>query len=102
MPKFMELFGYNIYFWSNEGFPLEPIHIHVSKNPHQNATKIWILNDGTTQLDNNKDNIPSKDLKRILRTVSLFSEDIISLWKDHFGEVSYYNEPNLEEDFFRE
>lgn len=40
MPKFMELFGYGIYFWSNEGNPLEPIHVHVSKSPHSNATKI--------------------------------------------------------------
>ena len=42
MPKFMELFGYNIYFWSNEGEPLEPLHVHVAKSITSNATKIWI------------------------------------------------------------
>lgn len=94
----MELFGYSIYFWSNEGYPLEPVHIHVSKNPHQNSTKIWILNDGTVQLENNKDNIPSKDLKRILTTISLFSDDIIELWKSHFDEVRFYNDKEEEID----
>ena len=40
-------YGYHIYFWSNEGEPLEPIHIHISKTPHPNATKYWILRDGS-------------------------------------------------------
>jgi hypothetical protein len=43
MPNFITIFGYNIYFWSNENKPLEPVHVHISKgNPTSNATKYWI------------------------------------------------------------
>lgn len=94
----MELFGYGIYFWSNEGIPLEPIHIHVSKNPHKNATKIWILEDGTVKLENNNDGIALKDLKKILKAVSVFSDEIIEMWKNHFEEISFYTEREIDSD----
>ena len=92
MPSLMTLFGYKLYFWSNENNPLEPIHIHVSKNPHKNATKIWICKDGPCILDNNNDKIPGKDLKKIINAVNDFSEEIIQAWIDHFGEISYIQE----------
>ena len=48
MPDALEkAYGYHIYFWSNENEPLEPLHIHISKTPHPNATKYWILSDGS-------------------------------------------------------
>ena len=37
MPQLMTLFGYKVYFWSNENNPLEPIHVHISKHPHKNT-----------------------------------------------------------------
>ena len=40
MPVIIRLFNYKIYFWVNEGRPLEPIHVHVSERPHKDATKI--------------------------------------------------------------
>ncbi len=98
MPKVMKLFGYGVYFWSNEGVPLEPIHIHVSKDLHKNATKIWILENGTVKLENNNDEIASKDLKRILKAVSVFSDEIIEKWKNNFGEISFYNDREMEGD----
>ena len=101
MPIFMELFGYGIYFWSNEGNPLEPIHVHVSKSPHSNATKIWLLSDGSVQLENNNDNIPSKDLKKIMRSVSEFSDDIIELWLSIFEEISYIDQKEQDIDYER-
>ena len=48
MPKLMEILGYIIYFWSNEGLPVEPIHVHIAKQPNRNGTKIWIKSDGST------------------------------------------------------
>lgn len=96
MPKFMELFGYYIYFWSNEGNPVEPIHVHISQNPHKNATKVWILSDGTTELCNNNDQIPSKTLKRILKSISIFSDDIIELWESNFQEITFYDSKNMD------
>lgn len=31
MPQILRIGPYSIYFWSNEGDPLEPIHVHVSE-----------------------------------------------------------------------
>lgn len=33
MPKIMEILGYIIYFWSNEGTPLEALHVHIAHKP---------------------------------------------------------------------
>ena len=50
---------YSIYFWSNEGDPLEPIHVHVSEvRASATATKIWITSTGKTILSNNNSKIP--------------------------------------------
>ena len=85
------VYGYHIYFWSNENEPLEPIHVHVSKNPHANATKFWILSDGTLLQENNNDNIPINDLKRLVHFVSLERNIKIAKknWVNHFGEISF-------------
>ena len=51
MPSLFRLFGYVVFFWSNEGNPLEPVHVHVAKGtPNANATKIWITEAGGTLL----------------------------------------------------
>ena len=40
MPQVFKVGAYWIYFWANEGKPLEPIHVHIAEGrPHQNATK---------------------------------------------------------------
>jgi len=31
MPQVFRLGEYWIYFWTNEGKPVEPVHVHVSK-----------------------------------------------------------------------
>lgn len=84
MPKIMDLLGYKVYFWSNENDPLEPVHVHVDKTIHENSTKIWILKNGKCKLAHNKSNIPTNDLKKILKTLSTFSEDIIKEWEEFF------------------
>ena len=39
MPQVFKVGAYWIYFWANEGKPLEPIHVHIAEGrPHQNAT----------------------------------------------------------------
>ena len=47
MPQVFKVGAYWIYFWANEGKPLEPIHVHIAEGrPHQNATKVWITSAG--------------------------------------------------------
>ncbi len=41
MPKVFSWNGHRFHFFSNEGHPLEPIHIHVRKD--HNRAKFWIL-----------------------------------------------------------
>lgn len=70
MPDALEkAYGYHIYFWSNENEPLEPLHIHISKTPHPNVTKYWILSDGS---------LPSNVKK------------IEEKWLNHFGKLSFF------------
>jgi len=40
MPKVFSWRGYRFHFFSNEGDPLEPCHIHVQKD--KNRAKFWI------------------------------------------------------------
>lgn len=98
MPQLMTLFGYKVYFWSNENNPLEPIHVHISKHPHKNATKVWIDENGICSLANNNDNIPSKDLKRVLNAINDFSDEIIQKWQEHFTDISYINDGGMRDE----
>ena len=41
MPKIFEWKGYKFFFFSNEGDPLEPCHIHIRKD--KNVAKFWVL-----------------------------------------------------------
>ena len=94
MPDIVKkVYGYHVYFWSNEGDPPEPVHFHISKVPHKNATKYWVLKNGTIKQDNNNDNIPQNDLARIERYMSLELNiiKIVEKWKEHFESIKYIN-----------
>ena len=91
MPVITRYIGYNIYIWSNEQNPLEPVHVHVSHTPRGNADKFWVTEDGLI--------IPSdsnKELRRseIAKIVSYLSDDviqkkIIDKWLEQFGEMRF-------------
>lgn len=83
MPTLFELYGYKIYFCSNEGN--EPVHVHVAKgNQTANATKIWLPPESNPVLANNNSQIPKKDLTRILKYISQNRAEIIESWYDYF------------------
>lgn len=43
MPQVFKIGSFHVYFWSDEGMPLEPVNVHVSKGPPtKDATEIWI------------------------------------------------------------
>lgn len=91
MPSLFRLFGYTVYFWSNEGLPLEPVHVHIAKGiPSANGTKIWITESGGALLANNNSHIPQRTLNAILEVIESRSADIISRWNDTFGETRFY------------
>ncbi len=91
MPQLFKIGSYWIYFWSDEGRPLEPVHVHVSEGrPSRNATKIWITMSGKCLKCHNKSQIPENVLKNLLRMIELRADYIVQRWQERFGEVSYY------------
>ncbi len=91
MPQVFKIGGYWVYFWTNEGEPLEPVHVHVSKgSPSPNATKIWITSRGKCYLCNNNTRIPEHTLHNIMRMVEARSEEVLKLWKEYFGETKFF------------
>ena len=83
MPTLFEMYGYKIYFWSNEGN--EPVHVHVAKGSQTaNATKIWLPPESNPVVANNDSQIPKKDLNRILKYISQNRAEIIARWYDYF------------------
>lgn len=91
MPQILRIGPYSIYFWSNEGNPLEPVHVHISEGrANANATKLWITSAGRAILCNNNSRISETMLKRLMRIVEANSQDIILEWKKHFGAITYY------------
>lgn len=85
MPTLFEIFGYRIFFWSNEAG--EPIHVYVCRGkPSGNSTKIWLPPDSNPVVANNNSNIPDKDLKRIMKLIALNRDNIITQWYDYFNK----------------
>lgn len=83
--------SYWVYFWSSEGDPLEPIHVHVIEGaPSRSATKIWITSAGKAYLANNNSKIPAKTRRNIMRIIEARSAEIEKLWLAHFGRVDHY------------
>ena len=91
MPQIFSIGPYLIYIWTNEGKPLEPIHVHVAeKHPEKHATKIWITKHGKCYLSNNTSNIPEHILNNIIRVLEARSSEIREKWKRFFGKIDYY------------
>lgn len=91
MPQVFRVGSYLVYFWMNEGKPLEPVHVHVAQGiPVNNATKIWITQTGKSLLCNNNSHIPPKALRAIMKIIEVRSNDIEKLWYSTFHEIHYY------------
>jgi len=91
MPQVFRIGAYVVYFWSNEGVPLEPVHIHVSEGvPQENSTKIWITKAGKCVQCNNNSRIPLKTLRNIMQIIEARSDDVIDKWQRFFDEIHYY------------
>jgi len=91
MPQIFKIGSYVIYFWANEGLPLEAVHVHASEGvPSENATKIWITKAGKCLLSNNNSKIPAKTLKNIMEIIEARNHDVITKWFNFFGETHYY------------
>ena len=91
MPQIFSVGSYLVYIWTNEGKPMEPIHVHISeKRPEKSATKIWITSSGKCLLENNSSKIPTSTLHNIMRIIETRSFEIMAKWKELFNELRFY------------
>jgi len=85
------MYGYTIYFWSNENN--EPVHVHISQGaPSPNATKVWLTSAGGCVVANNSSKIPQKDLNKLLSAIQAHFFIICRKWKEYFflDELKFY------------
>jgi hypothetical protein len=83
MPVVFREGGLRYYFFSNEGAPREPPHVHV-KGGGRDA-KIWLEPDIFIA---DSYGFNSAELSSILRVVSSKRATILKAWHDHFGDQS--------------
>ncbi|MCP3734354.1 DUF4160 domain-containing protein [Sphingomonas sp. RP10(2022)] len=73
--------GYRFHFFSSEGDPREPVHIHVAKRGVGDA-KLWLYPEVTIAYNHGLD---ARTQRWISEQVSLRREEIVSAWHEHFG-----------------
>ncbi len=80
MPKVFSWKGIRFHFFSNEGYPLEPIHIHARKGA--NRAKFWI--EPVVILEHNY-GFSSKELNEFRKVIENKSQLIKEKWNEHFN-----------------
>jgi Domain of unknown function (DUF4160) len=83
MPVVFRHGGLRYYFFSNEGSPREPLHIHVKGGGCD--AKVW-LEPEISVADSYGFN--PRELSTILRTVADNRDRIVKAWHEHFGNGS--------------
>ena len=93
MPLVLRIDRYCVFFWANEGKPLEPVHVHVSEgHPVPHATKIWLLASGHCRLCSNGSRIPEPALRNIMRVLEAYHEEIVEKWVACFRSICFVSE----------
>ena len=80
MPVVLRYKGYKVFFYSNEGNPLEPLHIHVRKGGA--IAKFWVVPE-VKLVDSY--GMSGRELTELAQVVRENSETIERAWNDFFG-----------------
>ncbi len=80
MPVVLRWKGYRFFFYSNEGDPREPVHIHIQKA--EALAKFWVK--PIVELDHSY-GLSSKELKQLKEVVENHQEEIKRYWNEHFA-----------------
>lgn len=81
MPVVLRYKGYVLFFYSSEGRPREPMHIHVRGNGGE--AKVWLEPEVMVA---SSEAIPQKKLRELVRLVREQRELFVEAWKEHFDE----------------
>lgn len=80
MPVVFVLNGFRFFFYSNEGDPREPVHIHVRKD--RNLAKFWL--DPEVQLADSF-GFSAVELNKIRKIIDTKRVEIEDAWNEHFN-----------------
>lgn len=80
MPVVFREGGFRFFFYSNEGNPREPVHIHAEKSGVE--AKFWLLPDVSVAYNDGYD---ARTLRWLLETVEERKRSIEEAWNEHFG-----------------
>ncbi len=80
MPKILDYRGYRFFFFSNEGDPLKPAHIHVRKD--RQIAKFWLEPDVVLA---SSWGFQARELRIIKDIVVNNQEAFKKRWLDYFG-----------------
>ena len=80
MPVVFRSGGFRFFFYSNEGRPREPPHIHVEQG--ENEAKFWLRPEVAVAYN---DGFSARTLNELLRLVEVNRERIEKAWNEFFG-----------------
>ena len=80
MPTVFRLDGFRFFFYSNEGDPREPVHIHVMQGRAE--ARFWLGHPPELARSAGFD---AKTLRRLARLVEDNATRIEEAWHEHFG-----------------
>lgn len=80
MPVVLRYCGYRFFFYSNEGDPLEPLHIHVRKG--QSLAKLWLIPYPSVA---SSYGLSAHELKELLDVAVQHKDEIERYWNEYFG-----------------
>lgn len=80
MPLVLRKDGFQFFFYSNEGDPREPPHVHVSQGGDE--AKFWLT--PSVSLAYN-DGLNARTLNRVQRLVEVHRDELERAWNDYFA-----------------
>ncbi len=80
MPVVLRIDGFRFFFYSNEGNPREPIHIHVRQG--RDEAKFWLRPDVRVAYN---DGLTARALNRAERLVEDHRDLFEGAWNEHFS-----------------
>ena len=80
MPVVLRFRGFRFFFYSNEGTPREPVHIHVDRAELE--AKFWLIPEVRVAYNDGYD---ARTLRELLQIVEANKELFVRAWHEHFG-----------------
>ena len=80
MPTVFRQDGFRFFFYSNEGDPREPVHVHAMRQGAQ--AKLWLRPEVFVA---RSDGLDARTLRRLVRIAAKRRDEIERTWHEHFG-----------------